>query len=298
MRRNSRVTDALVGTYSFEAGIMDMFKKLFYKKDETKFDPENTNDLDKDFKKIISSTFLKEKWVTDNCKELIELDNHAFPFLSMVEPKDEFVTSSELIDAVKTHNAKLKEMLTPYSNILKWGNDVFEKVNKEMLTVRPGDRDYVQGYVDDQDLTEEEYEKGIEIIDAARAKYKKEYEKKSKELKPIDFKFSPYLENKQSEFKLVGEPLTVKIKIEEMVEFLEKFKNLEIVDTWDSLSAEGLPPYFDYTCALYSFEYGRTDFHEYTFGSHVRQHYYETGSPEEFFSLKTLTDVLKQFIDK
>ena len=298
MLTNKRVTNAITGKYSFEASVLDMFKNLFYKKDETQFDPEATSNLDRDFSKIIDSTFLKPKWVKDNCKEMVELNNHTFPFLAMIEPKDEFVTSDELIAAVEMHNKKLKEMLTPYLNTIKWGNEVFEAVNKEMQTIRPGDKDFSEGYVDDEDLSEEEYEKGISIIDSAITKYKKEYEKKSKELKPIDFKFSPYLENKQSEFKLVGKSVDVKITAEEMIEFLKKFKSLEIVNTGDLLFTEDLAPYFDYDCTLYSFEYGRTDFHEYTFSRHVRHHLYPIGRPEKFFSIKTLTDVLKQFIDK
>lgn len=299
--KNNRVTQAIVSRHSFEAGVMDMFKNIFKsapKKDTTEFELEQTFEQDKKFKELLEKTFLKPKWVEDNCLEFVSLDNHKFPFLSIVETKNDFVTAEELTKGLDSFNKTLEDSLSNYIKVLKWGNGTFEKANAELFKVRPNDSDYKDGNFDEDDLTDEENEEAKKIIDGIVKKYTPEYKKLNDSLKPITAKFTDTLINDKSEFKLTGKLRELKIELSEVVKFLDYFKTKTLKDEDSILYSIDLPPYFDYSCTLYTFEQGRVDASELTFGSHVHQGYYDTGDVTDFVSLKTLIDVLKEFIDK
>jgi len=301
MLKPNRVTQAIVGRHSFEAGLVDMFKNLFKsepKKDNTQFELSESYEVDKKFKELLEKTFFKPKWVEDNCKEFVSLDNHDFPFLSIVDTKDYFITADELVKGLDSFNKTLEGSLANYQKVLKWGNDTFEKANAEMAKVRPNDKDYKEGLLDEDGLTDEEREQASEIIQGLIKKYGPESKKLSDSLKPITVKYSENLINDKSEFKLTGKAREFKIELSEMVKFLEYFKTKTIADTDEILYESDKPPYFDYTCALYTFEEARVDFSNITFSTHLPQGYYDVGYAEDFVSVKTLAEVLKQFVDK
>jgi len=301
MQRNKRVIHALTQKHSFEAGAMDMFKNIFKtepKKDKTAFELEKTFQYDKDFKELLEKTFFKPKWVEDNCKEFVSLDNHEYPFLSIVETKDDFVVAEDLIKGLESFRKTMEGSLENYKKVLKWGNDTFEKINAEVAKVRPNDKDFKEGLLDEDDLTDEERDRAEEIIAEQVKKYKSESEKLEKSLKPVTVKYTDDLLLEKSTFKLTGESRELKIELSEMVKFLEYFKTNTVPDEDESLYESDHPPYFDYTCALFTFETGRIEVSSIVFSAHLPQGYYSVGDASKFVSVKTLVDVLKQFIDK
>lgn len=295
MQRSKRVTHALTRSHSFEAGIMDMFKNIF-RKGNVKFDPENQSE-DK-FKDLMDDTFLKEKWREQNCKEMIELDNHEFPFLAMVEAKDEFVTSEELTSAVENYNSKFRELYSNYLSVLKWGHDTFEKVNSEIQKLDSTNKDFKEGRVLETDLSDELHDEGIALIEKAIKQYGPESEKKQKSLAGESVKFSKYLEVKKSKEDLIGKSTSYKIELSEIVKFLKDFKSMTIDDENSLFDENSLPPYHTEQCTLFIFELARVEFSDVIFSSHAWQGYYSPGYPDKYFNIKTLADVLKQFIDK
>jgi len=300
MLKPNRVTQAIVGKHSFEAGLVDMFKNLFKsepKKDSTPFDMKEAQRDDR-FRDLLEKTFLKPKWVEDNCVELIVLDNHKFPFLSMYQPKEEFITSDELLEGLKTFNEKIDSSFDDLGKAYVWGSKVFKEANEAVKKVRPKDRSFQDGSIEESDLSSEEVDEIDSIIDDVMEKYSAEHKKHAKVLDPISLDYSPFLENDKSNFKLKGKSIEIKITISEMVEFLKRMKGMDILDDAIPRMYTLASPTYEDSEPVYITSSGYDDFYKFLFLDRVYYSGYEYGNPTNFYSLKTLAEVLKQFVDK
>lgn len=295
MLTNKRVTNVITGKYSFEAGILDMFKNVFNSTADGKV--WDSKIRSHEIKKLLEKTFLKPKWVADNCKEMVELDSHEFPFLSMYDPKGEFLTSEELIKGVDEFNKKMEESYLPLRKAMEWASDVFKEAQKEVIKAGPNDRRFKEGLMDEDEVGEEReaIEKAIKEV---MEKHSSEQKSHAKSLEKLDAKFSPYLENKNAAFKLVGKSKNIKITTEEFVDFLKLVKDKDILDDDLPSIMTVSPPENTSPEPVYILPIGYLDLSEFLFHNKVYHNVYQFGDPSKFFSDETLIDILKQFIDK